>query len=201
VSSSNTPHRPRRRTTYANVAATLALVLALSAGTAFAAHHYLITSTKQIKPSVLKTLRVAGALGASGATGAAGQAGGQGPVGASAQIAAAWGDVAADGALTAGAGVSAVALAGTGEYCITLAGNETPATTVLVVSSDRGNDATIFETDGPQAIAEYDSNNSVCSTSNEFLVITGARNITSSSGVVTDVTNTAADSGFSFQAQ
>jgi hypothetical protein len=43
----------RRHVTYADVAATLALVFAMSGG-ALAAKHYLLTSTKQIKPSVLK---------------------------------------------------------------------------------------------------------------------------------------------------
>jgi len=46
----------RRRFSYANVAATLALVFSMSGG-ALAANHYLINSTKQIKPSVLKKLK------------------------------------------------------------------------------------------------------------------------------------------------
>jgi hypothetical protein len=44
----------RRRLTYANVAATLALVFSMSGG-ALAASHYLIKSTKQISPKVLKS--------------------------------------------------------------------------------------------------------------------------------------------------
>ncbi len=72
----------RRRLTYANVAATLALVFAMSGG-ALAATHYLITSTKQIKPSVLKELKgKAGARGPTGATGPAGATGLPGPNGA-----------------------------------------------------------------------------------------------------------------------
>jgi len=69
---------PRRRISYANVVATLALVFALGAGSAYAAHklHYLISSTKQIKPSVLKTLH-----GAAGPAGAPGSAGAPGPTG------------------------------------------------------------------------------------------------------------------------
>lgn len=47
----------RPRLSYANVAATLALVVALSGG-ALAATQYVVTSTNQIKPSVLKTLVV-----------------------------------------------------------------------------------------------------------------------------------------------
>jgi hypothetical protein len=52
--------------------AILALVVA-TAGTAIAAHHYVITSTKQIAPKVLKQLR--GRTGRPGAAGAAGAAG------------------------------------------------------------------------------------------------------------------------------
>ncbi len=69
----------RRRFTYANVVATLALVFAMSSG-AYAASKFLITSTKQIKPSVLASLK--GKAGANGAPGVAGPAGPQGPGGA-----------------------------------------------------------------------------------------------------------------------
>jgi hypothetical protein len=69
----------RGRLTYANVAATLALVLAMSGG-ALAANHYLINSTKQINPKVLKKLR--GARGARGAIGPNGLIGPQGVQGA-----------------------------------------------------------------------------------------------------------------------
>jgi hypothetical protein len=63
------------------VIATLALVLALG-GTAAAATHYLITSTHQIKPSVLAKLHGAkGARGKTGATGATGPSGPQGLTG------------------------------------------------------------------------------------------------------------------------
>jgi hypothetical protein len=67
--------------TYANVAVTFALVFAMTGG-AYAANKYLITSTKQIKPSVLKQLQgKAGANGAQGAAGPAGAGGAQGPSG------------------------------------------------------------------------------------------------------------------------
>jgi hypothetical protein len=77
----------RKRVTYANVAMTLALVFAMSGG-AYAASKYVITSTKQISPKVLKALvgktgksGAAGAQGPAGATGPAGAAGPVGPVG------------------------------------------------------------------------------------------------------------------------
>jgi hypothetical protein len=77
-------NRIRMRLTYANVAMTLALVFAMTGG-AYAAKKYLITSTKQISPSVLKALAgkpgPAGAAGAPGAAGAAGKDGAQGPKG------------------------------------------------------------------------------------------------------------------------
>jgi hypothetical protein len=65
----------RSHLSYANVVATLALVFAMSGG-ALAARHYLITSTRQIKPSVLKKLQ-----GRSGKTGAAGPQGNEGSPG------------------------------------------------------------------------------------------------------------------------
>ncbi len=65
----------RRRITFTNVALTLALVFAMTGG-AYAASKYLITSTKQISPKVLKAL-----AGKPGPAGTAGQAGAQGPQG------------------------------------------------------------------------------------------------------------------------
>lgn len=74
----------RKRLTFANVAMTLALVFAMSGG-AYAAKKFLITSTKQISPSVLKQLKgakgPAGAPGAQGPQGPAGAAGAQGLAG------------------------------------------------------------------------------------------------------------------------
>src|ERR1700733_9632268 len=77
----------RRRVTFANVAMTVALVFAMSGG-AYAAGKYLITSTKQISPKVLKSLvgktgpvGKNGTNGANGANGAPGEKGAQGPQG------------------------------------------------------------------------------------------------------------------------
>ena len=72
----------RKRLSYANVGVTLALVFAMTGG-AYAAGHYVITSTKQIKPSVLKQLQgKTGKPGPAGTAGAAGPAGPAGPTGA-----------------------------------------------------------------------------------------------------------------------
>lgn len=68
----------RRGLTLAGLMATLALVMAMIGG-AWAAQKYLITSTSQIKPSVLKKLK--GSKGAQGAPGVPGQTGAPGPKG------------------------------------------------------------------------------------------------------------------------
>jgi len=68
----------RRHLSYANVVATLALLFAMSGG-ALAANHYLINSTKQISPKVIKKLK--GKHGAKGARGATGATGPQGVTG------------------------------------------------------------------------------------------------------------------------
>jgi hypothetical protein len=68
----------RKRITYANVAATLALVLSMSGG-ALAASHYLINSTKQISPKVLKKLK--GNVGPAGLQGKEGPQGKEGVTG------------------------------------------------------------------------------------------------------------------------
>jgi len=68
----------RRRLSYANITATLALVFAMSGG-ALAANHYLINSTKQISPKVRKALT--GKTGSTGPTGPTGLAGAPGAAG------------------------------------------------------------------------------------------------------------------------
>jgi hypothetical protein len=75
----------RKHLSYANIVATLALLFAMSGG-ALAAKHYLVNSTNQIRPKVLRSLRgkigVAGARGANGVAGAQGATGSTGPAGA-----------------------------------------------------------------------------------------------------------------------
>jgi hypothetical protein len=71
----------RKRLSYSNVAMTLALFFAMSSG-AYAAKHYLVTSTKQISPKVLGSLKgKAGPAGPEGKAGATGPAGPAGPAG------------------------------------------------------------------------------------------------------------------------
>ena len=71
----------RTRINATTVVAGLALVFAMTGG-AYAAKKYLITSTKQISPSVLKSLQgKAGPAGVNGAQGSGGSAGAQGPAG------------------------------------------------------------------------------------------------------------------------
>jgi hypothetical protein len=67
-----------KRLNYANVTATLALFFAMTGG-ALAAKHYLINSTKQINPKVLRALK--GNEGPKGATGTPGAPGKEGPQG------------------------------------------------------------------------------------------------------------------------
>jgi hypothetical protein len=78
--------RPRkeravRKPSPATIIASIALFFSL-AGTGIAATHYLITSTSQIKPSVLKSLKSTGPRGPQGQQGPAGAAGAVGAAGA-----------------------------------------------------------------------------------------------------------------------
>jgi hypothetical protein len=82
----------RRHLNYANVVATIALLFAMSGG-ALAANHYLVNSTRQINPKVLKKLRgktgrtgAKGVTGTNGPAGPAGPAGSQGPAGGFAEV-------------------------------------------------------------------------------------------------------------------
>lgn len=68
----------RKRVSYANVAMTIAIVLAMGGG-AYAANKFVITSIKQIKPSVVAQLK--GKAGKAGPVGSQGPVGPQGPKG------------------------------------------------------------------------------------------------------------------------
>src|SRR5450759_4337074 len=71
----------RRHLSYSNVVATTALVFAMG-GSAIAARHYLINSTRQINPKVLRVLKGnRGPTGPAGTAGTAGTRGATGPAG------------------------------------------------------------------------------------------------------------------------
>jgi hypothetical protein len=113
----------RSRITYANVVATIALLLAMG-GTAAAAKHYLVNSTKQINPKVLRALKgedgqngAKGATGVAGPAGPAGAAGVPGPAGKEgASATKLWAVVSFNGTLVRGSGVTGVVHEGTGQY-------------------------------------------------------------------------------------
>jgi hypothetical protein len=144
----------RSRVTYANVASTIALMIAIGGGTAYAASH-LITG-KQIAKSTITAANIkshsllasnfktgqipAGAKGATGATGAAGPQGAPGPAGS----AIAYGDLGLNGNgnptfnSTLSSGFTSASSPSAGIYCIPY---PTGVSTNLPLSiSDNGNE-------------------------------------------------------------
>ncbi|HEX4306232.1 MAG TPA: hypothetical protein VHZ54_09365 [Solirubrobacterales bacterium] len=101
--------------------ATLALVFAMSGG-ALAASHYVITSKKQISPTVLKSLKgkpgKAGAAGKTGATGPAGATGAAGPAGGSLAYAAVVINSAGNPAFIESSGFTSVTHPAANVYCL-----------------------------------------------------------------------------------
>ena len=164
------------------VVACLALFVA-STGTSIAASHYLITSTKQIKPSVIKALKGAkgpagqsvtgltgpqgpkGDTGATGAAGAAGATGAQGVAGTARAYAYVKGTATPTlvAALTKNfTAVSRPTGQPTGFYCLTPASGIDPNSVPFAVSTDWS---------GYAGTAYYDPVGSLCG-SGQFLVIT-----------------------------
>lgn len=153
----------RRHVSYANVVATLALLFAMSGG-ALAAKHYLINSTEQINPKVLKKLK--GRAGSTGMPGAPGTAGSQGMAGVSGSSGApgaagangtarAYGVVKSDGTIVAAKtkGLTATKI-NPGGYCVTptAASGIDPANVQAIAESDATESATeasIVVTAGP----------------------------------------------------
>jgi hypothetical protein len=138
----------RKRITYANVTATLALVFAMSGG-AMAANHYLINSTKQISPKVLKKLKGnTGKTGAAGAPGAAGKEGAPGKEGTAgkegkAGPGAQWALISTDHKtiLAQSGGISITAQAGAGVYLdmgVDVNGKAIQATPAYIDGTDEG---------------------------------------------------------------
>jgi hypothetical protein len=163
----------KSRITYANVVATLALVFAMSGG-ALAASKYLITSTKQISPKVVKSLKGKnGKTGKTGATGPAGPTGKEGPAGKEGQPGKAgtalayahviWNGTTAsfDTSLTSGMGEATVTHKATSAFCF----NKLPFTPKNVqVTADYGN----FTTEEPHVQVQI-----VASTEKTFDCSTG----------------------------
>jgi hypothetical protein len=130
----------RRRLSYANVTATLALILSMSGG-ALAAGHYIINSSRQINPRVLRKLRGPpgreGPPGPQGPTALGGATGPTGPPGAPG-TARVFGAVTAAGVLTGPSkDVASVSKVGEGKYCITPGSSDvSPANTLIVATFD-----------------------------------------------------------------
>jgi hypothetical protein len=194
----------RRRLSYANVVATLALVFAMSGG-ALAANHYLINSTKQINPKVLKKLKgaagkaglpgasgLAGAPGSAGKEGTGGKEGKEGKAGAQGEpgTARAYAAISGSGVLDAARSknIASVSHAGAGIYCITLS----PA-----AKADSGSTAPVATPDASggsgfvQGINGYVETQPVTCTEGKLEVL--MRQVTVSGGTMSE-TNT--DSGF-----
>ena len=173
----------RQRLSYANVVATLALVFAMSGG-ALAANHYLINSTKQINPKVLKSLKGnVGRAGANGATGATGATGAAGPTGATGATGAAGSAVAfayingttASPTVSASKNVSSVSRVGPavtkGEYCITTTVPFQNVTGITDLEFGGGDGVTVS---ADTAIVPLLISGSACPAGTSIVVITGS---------------------------
>jgi hypothetical protein len=188
--------RAQRRLSYANVVSTLALVVALGTGSAVAAKHYLVSSTKQIKPSVLKTLHgAAGPAGNPGASGPTGPAGATGNVGPSPIVA--YGRVSGAGTLADTAGSPSVTNPGDGVWCISVPGVSSQSAVMTVTPDFSGDATTTLDDNDAQAVAEVDSNGASCP-SGAFQVNTGERHVNTAGANVTNVGITSKDQGFEF---
>jgi hypothetical protein len=163
------PPGPRRRVSYANVAATLALVIALAGGTAYAASKIIITKTSQISTSVRKALH--GATGPAGAPGAAGAAGATGPAGGES----AWAEIASNGAILQQSGGITLTPGSTpaaSVYCL-----DVPGTIHLAVASADGSTAggtlsTEILVDPGSTYLQATIAAGVCSSSTNLVVVT-----------------------------
>jgi hypothetical protein len=163
------PPGPWRRVSYANVAATLALVIALAGGTAYAASKIIITKTSQISKSVRNALH--GATGPAGAPGAVGAAGAAGPAGGES----AWAEIASNGAIvqqsggitmTPGSSPSAYG------YCLNVPGTIHLAVASADGSTPGGTLSTEVLVDPGSSYLQATIASGVCSSSTNLVVVT-----------------------------
>lgn len=159
-----------KRPSPAMLIACAALFLA-GAGSAAAASHYLITSTDQIKPSVLEKLH--GPIGRRGPAGQPGTAGAQGPQGApggagtpGVSATALWADVSQAGLLLHGSGVVSVTPNGGDTYTIVFSQNISACARIASIATTIPN----FEATGtaPGSAVASDAGNSDPSTIQVF---------------------------------
>jgi hypothetical protein len=194
----------RRPLSYANVVATLALVFAMSGG-ALAANHYLINSTKQINPKVLKKLKgavgkaglpgaggLAGTPGSAGKEGTGGKEGKEGKSGPEGEpgSARAYAAISGSGVLdeARSKNIASVTHAGAGIYCITLsaAAKATAGSAVPIATPDASGGSGFV-----QGMNAYIETQPVTCSSGQFEVL--MRQVTVSGGTMSEA-NT--DSGF-----
>jgi hypothetical protein len=128
------------RPSYANVAATLALIFALG-GTAVAAGRYVITSARQVKPGALGLVdfsraATAGLRGPRGHTGLQGAPGQQGPPGPPAATYYAY--AGADGSWRSGSAAATVTRNSAGDYTVTVVGDNTECPAVATTTDNFG---------------------------------------------------------------
>jgi hypothetical protein len=159
------------------IVSVIALICATS-GTSLAAGHYLISSSKQIKPGTISLAdlsksaqkQLIGKSGAHGPSGAPGTAGATGPIGATGADGAAGVNGSAraygrfDGTklVTASSkNIVSIANPATGTYCITAANGITPTDSILIVAPDDANDQT-FPANHTLADVEWSSVSNAC---------------------------------------
>jgi len=152
----------------ATILAGLALLVSL-AGTGLAAHRYLVTSTSQISPKVLKALR-----GNAGPRGPQGVHGHQGAAGS----ARAWGSIDTAGSVMAGStGIASVTNPVAGVYCINVPG-AVSGFDVAFAGGESTNDSTVDGFPGVTTVVEVALPNGSCPggqfTVKTFRVVPGA---------------------------
>jgi hypothetical protein len=147
----------RRHVNSTTVIAVLALIFAMSGG-ALAAKRYLINSTKQLSPAVLKALKgktgppgangATGAPGANGATGKEGSQGKEGPQGTPAT--ALWAAVEPNGELNRGSGTVGTNFAGGSKGVYDVAFNRDVSKCIYEVTADNNYPSDIGASPSPK---------------------------------------------------